>query len=113
MLLSQAHTLDAIANNLFRRAIGQEYMRNLESYLKLGLRAQNQCRTTLEALVTMKRPTRLNQTNIGYNQQVNNGIAPIELLEEKDGMDGGTSQEAVKGDQALETVAVKHRAKDK
>ena len=39
MLAAQAHTLDAIFNNLARRAINAEYMDNLDRYLKLALRA--------------------------------------------------------------------------
>ena len=118
MLLSQAHTLDAIANNLFRTAKNQTYTSNLESCLKLGLRAQNQCRTTLEALVRVKNPkTHLNQTNIAHNQQINNqlGKAQSKLSsEEVDGerLDPETPQEAVRGDQTLETVGAKHCTKN-
>lgn len=108
MLLSQAHTLDAVANSLFRRARNQEYMTNLESCLKLGLRAQNQCRTTLETLVRVKTPkTRLQQTNIAHNQQVNNQLGvQNELMEKSDGerLDTGTPPEAVRADPDLETV---------
>ena len=46
MLTAQAHTLDAIFNNLARRAINAEYMDNLDRYLKLALRAQSRCRAT-------------------------------------------------------------------
>ncbi len=56
MLTAQAHTLDAIFNNLARRAIKAEYMNNLDIYLKLALRAQSQCRVTWEALVAIKYP---------------------------------------------------------
>jgi hypothetical protein len=34
MLTTQAHTLDAIFNNLATRAIKAEYMKNLDTYLK-------------------------------------------------------------------------------
>ena len=116
MLLVQAYTMDVIANNLFRRAKNQEYMSNLESYLKLGLRAQNQCRTTLEALMRAKNPkTHLSQTNIGYNQQVNNQLGvQNELMEKTDGerLDTGTPQETVRVDPELATVEQVHRAKD-
>lgn len=122
MLLSQAHTLDAIANNLFRRARNQEYMSNLESFLKLGLRAQSQCRANLEALANIKNPkTYLSQTNIAHNQQVNNSIPakkrnpPIELLETSDGerLDPGTQQETVRDDPGLAAVDEQHRAENK
>ena len=112
MLLSQVHTLDAIANNLFRRATGQEYMNQLVSYMKLGLKAQSQCRATLEALVSMRKPTHLSQTNIGYNQQVNN--APNELMEKTNGerLDPGAPSNAIRSDKALETVAASNGAKN-
>lgn len=76
MLTAQAHTLDAIFNNLARRSINAEYMKNLEIYLKLGLRAQSQCRATWEAISTMKNPPvagYVGQANIAHGpQQVNN-----------------------------------------
>ena len=76
MLTTQAHTLDAIFNNLARRAINAEYIDNLDRYLKLALRAQSQCRATWEALATIKTPPVMGyvrQTNIAHGpQQVNN-----------------------------------------
>ena len=58
MLTTQAHTLDAIFNNLAQRAALNmgEYMEACEKYLKLALRAQSQCRATWEALATIKNP---------------------------------------------------------
>lgn len=76
MLATQAHTLDAIFNNLARRAINAEYMDNLDRYLKLALRAQSQCRATWETLSAMKNPPMVGyvrQANIAHgHQQVNN-----------------------------------------
>lgn len=76
MLATQAHTLDAIFNNLARRAINAEYMDNLDRYLKLALRAQSQCRATWETLSAMKNPPMVGyvrQANIARgHQQVNN-----------------------------------------
>jgi len=119
MMLVQAYTLDVIANNLFRRSKNQEYLNQLEVHLKLGLRAQSQSRANLEALVNMKTPkTRLNQTNIAHNQQINNSLRnenwPNEQLEKTDGerLDGETPQEAVRVNPELATVGEQHRAKD-
>ena len=81
MLLVQAYTLDAIANSLFRRSKNQEYLNQLEVYLKLGLRAQSQSRANLEALIGMKKPPPelIKQTNIAHgHQQVNNEISAKE-----------------------------------
>ena len=113
MLVAQAHTLDAISTHLFRRAIIQEYIGPAETYLKLGLRAQAQCRSNAEALANMKNPrTHLNQTNIAHNQQINN--VQSELLEEIDGerLDFGKAATPIRGDTTLETVGKQHRAKD-
>ena len=44
MMTTQAHTLDAIFNNLARRAINADYLNQVDTYLKLALRAQSQCR---------------------------------------------------------------------
>ncbi len=79
MLTAQAHTLDAVFNNLARRAINAEYMDNLDRYLKLALRAQSQCRATWETLATMKNPPMMGyvrQANIAHgHQQVNNAAS--------------------------------------
>ena len=122
MLLVQAYTLDVIANSLYRRSKNQEYLHQLESYLKLGLRAQSQSRANLEALMNIKNPKAyLKQTNIAHNQQVNNEVSaekqnpPNELLEKIDGerLDAGTPPEAVRADSDLATVGEVHRPKNK
>jgi hypothetical protein len=80
MLTAQAHTLDAIFNNLARRAINSDYMPNMDCFLKLALRAQSQCRATWEALSSIKNPPvagYVGQANIAHGpQQVNNGVPP-------------------------------------
>jgi hypothetical protein len=81
MLTAQAHTLDAIFNHLAQRAAANmgEYLGATESYLKLALRAQSQCRATWEALLAIKNPPVVyaRQANIAQgHQQVNNGTAP-------------------------------------
>jgi hypothetical protein len=79
LLTVQAHTLDAIFNELAQRAalnIG-EYLNACETYLRLALKAQSQCRATLETLAAIKNPTPVafvKQANIAAGpQQVNNG----------------------------------------
>ena len=122
MLTTQAHTLDAIFSNLARRAIHADYLSNFDTYLKLGLRAQSQCRATWETLATIKNPmgrAYVGQANFAQNQQINNESAPSrtrgkeippnELLENREHepdkwLDGGTPQEAVRADQAMEAV---------
>jgi hypothetical protein len=59
-------------------------MKNWEAYLRMALKAQNQCRMTLETLATIKNPPVVfaRQANVQQNvnnggqQQVNNGGAP-------------------------------------
>ena len=133
MLTTQAHTLDAIFNNLARRAINAEYMDNLDRYLKLALRAQSQCRATWEALATIKNPPVMGyvrQANIAHGpQQVNNASnaaagAPRagenpnlqnKLLEEKDGerLDPGKTSTPGRTDPAMATVGEVDRAEDR
>lgn len=71
-MTTQAHILDAIFNNLARRAINAEYLDNLDRYLKLALGAQSQCRATWEALATIKNPPvtgYVRQANIAHGPQ--------------------------------------------
>ena len=80
MLYGQAKTLETIFTSLARRATSQEYLKQLQAYLGLALKAQAQCRATLEALAEIKNPRPVafvKQANIsGGHQQVNNGIQP-------------------------------------
>ena len=77
MLYTQANALQAMFTSLARRALKQEYQKNLESFLRMALKAQNQCRMTLETLATVKNPpvvfARQANINNGGQQQVNNG----------------------------------------
>ena len=78
MLYGQAHALQAIFTNLVLRANTQEYLRQMETYLRLALKAQSQCRATLETLATIKAGPAIfaRQANIAHGpQQVNNGVA--------------------------------------
>jgi hypothetical protein len=130
MLTTQAHTLDAIFNNLATRAIKAEYMKNLDTYLKLALRAQSQCRATWETLSAIKNPPVMGyvrQANIAHGpQQVNNGASDDtprtrenqnsqnKLMEQKDGerLDTRTTGKAGKADPAMATVGEVDGAED-
>ena len=131
MLTTQAHTLDAIFSNLARLAINSEYLPQFDTYLKLGLRAQSQCRATWETLSAIKNPmgrAYVGQANFAQNQQVNNEAKPSrtrkkpvsqnELIgnqehEPDKWLDAGTPQEAIRADSELETVGEQHRAKNR
>jgi hypothetical protein len=77
MLIAQAHALDNIFANLARRATNQQYLPQWEAYMRMAMKAQNQCRMTLETLATVKNPpvvfARQANINNGGQQQVNNG----------------------------------------
>ena len=123
MLVAQAYTLDALFHNLLTRSA--QNMKNafsvVEGLLRIALKAQSQCRTTLDSLASMKKPPPeiIKQTNIAHgHQQVNNfpekQNPPNELLEKTDGerLDFGKAATPIRGDTTLETVGKKHRTKD-
>ena len=128
MLTTQAHTLDAIFNNLAQKAIRAEYINQFDTYLKLGLRAQSQCRATWEALSAIKNPPVMGyvkQANIAHGpQQVNNTPdtprarenqnSENKLMEQKDGerLDTGTTGKTSETDSAMATVGEVDGAED-
>ncbi len=76
MLMGQAMTLETIFTNLARKAQAQEYLKQFQVNLTLALKAQAQCRATLEALAEIKNPKPVliaKQANFAHQQQVNNG----------------------------------------
>jgi hypothetical protein len=123
MLAAHAYTLNSLFHNLLRRSElnWENEFSVIERLFKLAMKAQSQCRTTLDSLASMKRPpAELIQTNIAHgHQQVNNfpenRDGENELLEETDGerLDTGTPAETVRVDSDLATVGKQHRAKNK
>jgi hypothetical protein len=86
MLLSQAHTLDALFNSLVMKGLGQTHMPHYESFLRLAYKAQSQCRSTLQTLSDIKNPSVVyaKQANItNGNQQINNGVSVPRTQENK------------------------------
>ena len=130
MLTIQAHTLDSIFNNLAQKAINAEYMDKLDRYLRLALKAQSQCRATLETLAAVKNPQPVafvQQANIAHGpQQVNNAAAaeasragkfenqPNKVLEHQHGerLDFGAAGAASGANPTLEAVGTVHRPQD-
>ena len=77
-LVSQSITLDAIFNDLATKSFinMQHSLKVTETYMRMALKAQAQCRCTIEALNEMKNPksvTITKQANISEQQIVNNG----------------------------------------
>ena len=73
ILANQALALQSLFSRLTERALSQSHMSNIEAFMRLALRAQSQCRATLEALSSLnKAPTVFaQQANVATNQQIN------------------------------------------
>ncbi|CAB3970853.1 MULTISPECIES: hypothetical protein [Burkholderia] len=131
MLLTQANTLDMVFNQLARKSAHCEYLNQMEANLRLALKAQSQCRATLEALAEIENPRNIHivqWANIAAgHQQVNNTYAgmqshtdamrtgnferaPNEPLADKRAarhaatLDTGATESASRGNQALATA---------
>jgi len=76
LLVAQATTLNAIFTDMVCRSSKVDRVDRMELYLRLGLKAQGQCRATLEALTVLKNPPVFaRQANITSGpQQVNNSV---------------------------------------
>jgi hypothetical protein len=79
MLLAQAHSLQAMFTHYAEKMTHAEYLNQLKVNGALALKAQNQCRQTLQVLAEIKNPKRATFIkNHATNQQVNvNGKAEI------------------------------------
>lgn len=78
MLIAQATTLQTVFASLLLKASSQDQLKHWECYMRMGLKAQNQCRMTLETLAAIKNPPVIfaRQANITNGpQQVNNSMA--------------------------------------
>ena len=118
MLINQAIALQSLFVKLTERGMLQDQLPLIEGLMKLALRAQNQCRATLETLAAIKHPTTVftKQANFAAgHQQINNGttarvekdIQPNELLSEGRNyaaMDSGRESAAIPTDQAMATL---------
>ena len=73
ILANQALALQSLFSRLTESALSQSHMSNIEAFMRLALRAQSQCRATLETLSSLnKAPTVFaQQANVATNQQIN------------------------------------------
>lgn len=135
LLISQAHTLDIIFHQLVQRSVGNmgqgHYLQAADTYMRLAMRAQGQCRATLETLAVVKNPPAVafvRQANIANGpQQINNNtgsapqqlgasrareskIQPNKLLEQSNGerLDIGATLQASGSDPAMAAVGAVH-----
>jgi hypothetical protein len=123
MLMNQATALQSLFARLAERGMSCDTVVPFEANLRMALRAQSQCRATLETLAAIKNPPVVfaKQANINQgngNQQVNNGTSdpasrtektinqPNELLEAQHGerMDTGTAGATIVKNPAMATV---------
>lgn len=128
MLMNQAVGLQTLFTHLTERGLSQSQMPNLEAFMRLALRAQSQCRTTLEALAAIKNPPvifakQVNQTT--GPQQINNGSTHSQAQQNENDtprlserkrrelhQDTGTPGLTGQIDSTLEAVGAIDRAKD-
>lgn len=99
MLMNQATALQSLFARLAERGMGCDLAPAFEANMRMALRAQSQCRATLETLATIKNPPIVyaKQANFAAgHQQVNNGIpAPTQAREietEQSQLSGGTHE---------------------
>ena len=128
--MSQAILLNTMFGEITRRTAnrfnGETFqLEVVESYFKMAMKAQNQCRMTLETLANIKNPPVVyaKQANIANGpQQVNNGVTshapamenknpPSKVLEQsrEQRMDKGTESQASHCNSGLETVETINR----
>lgn len=125
LLMGQAIALNVIFSELARRAklnLG-EYLDAGDKYLRLALKAQSQCRATLETLAAVKNPPVLfaKQANFANGpQQVNNGSTrtgnpkagqnELMAVDHGERLDVGKAGKAITGDTPLASVGTIHGA---
>lgn len=126
MLMNQATALQTLFSRLAERAMCAEHIAPFEANMRMALRAQSQCRATLETLAAIKNPPIVyaRQANVTTGpQQINNGTAAPsqaqEIKTEQSQLSGRThellpdtraSQAQSRIDPALETLGEIDRA---
>jgi hypothetical protein len=80
MLYCQAYALQAIFVDSLLQVKKHEWFSTSEAFMRMALKAQSQCRATVETLATIKNPPVVfaRQANIAQGpQQVNNAMMPL------------------------------------
>lgn len=127
LLTNQADSLQALFVAMVERSLRQEYVAYVEPYMRLALKAQGQCRATLQTLAEIRNPPVIyaRQANVTNGpQQINNNldlsrtrestIPPTQLSGATHALptDTRASSDAGRDDSQLEAVAEVHGAKD-
>ena len=87
ILINQATALQSLFARLVERGMGSESVPGFEANMRMALRAQAQCRATLETLAEIKNPPVVyaRQANVTTGpQQVNNGLPAYPSLRARD-----------------------------
>lgn len=127
MLMNQATALQCLFARLSEKALGAEYVSTFDTMMKMSLRAQSQCRATLETLAAIKNPPLViaKQANVTSGpQQINNGVEASSRARENENVqfklsgdnnellpNTGTPCVASETYSTLEAVGEVHRAK--
>lgn len=134
MLINQATALQSLFVKLTETGLKTGMLRQQETALRLALKAQSQCRATLETLANIKNPPVVyaKQANVTTGpQQINNGVqsaisgdnagAPQEKIRknklkelghgQEQWLDAGTPRTAGRKNQAAKAMAPLHGAK--
>jgi hypothetical protein len=124
ILAAQAVTLNAMFTQLAYQASKMTIVDQLDRFIRLALKAQGQCRATIETLALIKNPPTVfaRQANIAHGpQQVNNSVVlagaghfesePTKLLEANgERLDIGATSAAGTRDQAMAAVGPVNRS---
>ena len=126
ILMNQATALQSLFSRLADRGMRLDTIPGFEANMKMALRAQSQCRATLETLAAIKNPPVVyaRQANVTSGpQQINNGVQPPRTRENEteQSKQSGAPDEllphtrapslAGQDDSALETMGEVDRAK--
>jgi len=123
ILFTQSFALNVIFTSMVARVGRQEYISNIQTFMNLALKAQNQSRATLQTLIQLKQPSQtafIKQANIAHgHQQVNNGNQlenksnlQNELLEQADDLDTRKKAKAESINPRLEALEILDRGKN-
>ena len=127
LLTNQADSLQALFVAMVERSLRQEFVAYVEPYMRLALKAQSQCRATLQTLAEIRNPPVIyaRQANVTSGpQQINNNldlsrarenpIPPTQLSRGANAVhpDNRASSDAGRDDPPLEAVDEVHGAKN-
>ena len=129
MLLAQVFVLDSMFNRFVIKTMDGGPLEHFKEFNRIALKEQNQCRRNITTLTDLRSPKRsatfIKQQNVGINQQINDGQAPIDIPEKKENpanelleenhdarLDTGKTQKTSRADTQMETVGKIKRSKN-